>query len=239
MRMALEGLASAQSRIAEIQSQFTATGSTIRSVGGSVGGSTGAASSTAGATTSLPAVGSTTTPTFSDLLAQYGGAQGALGNGSGSATSALAQLTDLMPRTGSTAAQSSQLPTGTNASRGERFTTFAQDVLSSIGAQATPENIRGIKAWALAEGTAAANNPLATTRHDANTTDFNSVGVKNYPSYAEGVEATAATLKNGRYQNILAAFADGSSAERIAAAVANSPWGTGQGVTRILHSGTV
>ncbi|HEY1737547.1 MAG TPA: hypothetical protein VGI86_02490 [Acidimicrobiia bacterium] len=122
--------------------------------------------------------------------------------------------------------------TGTTAAR----TQFATDVLSALGAPQTAQNVQALVAWAQAEGTKAANNPLATTESAPGTTNFNSVGVKNYPTYAEGVQATVATLTNGRYSNILAALADGSSAQNVAQAVANSPWGTGTGVLRALQS---
>ncbi|HEY3833247.1 MAG TPA: hypothetical protein VGO03_13205 [Acidimicrobiia bacterium] len=120
---------------------------------------------------------------------------------------------------------------GTTAAR----TQFANDVLSALGAPQTAQNVQAIVAWAQAEGTKAANNPLATTESAPGATSFNSVGVKNYPTYAEGVQATVATLTNGRYSNILAALADGSSAQNVAQAIAHSPWGTGTGVIRALQ----
>ncbi len=130
-------------------------------------------------------------------------------------------------------------PAEAGEGRGARFGQFARDVLNGIGAPVTAENVRALKAWALAEGTKAQHNPLATTRRYANTTNFNSIGVKNYASYENGIAATIETLKNGRYPNILAAFAQGNSAEAIGLAVAQSPWGTGQGVLRVLRNGNV
>ncbi len=115
-------------------------------------------------------------------------------------------------------------------------TQFANDVLTALGAPQTAENVRAITAWAQAEGTRAANNPLATTESAPGATNFNSVGVKNYPTYAEGVQATVATLQNGRYSNILAALANGSSAQAVAQAIAQSPWGTGSRVLQVLNS---
>lgn len=115
-------------------------------------------------------------------------------------------------------------------------TTFAHDLLSTLGAPETSENIRAITAWAQAEGTKAAFNPLATTRSAPDTTNFNHVGVKNYPTYAEGVQATAATLQNGLYNNILAALAQGNDAQSVAQAVASSRWGTGGRVLQVLQS---
>jgi hypothetical protein len=116
---------------------------------------------------------------------------------------------------------------------------FATDLLRELGLPLTKENMRAMKAWQRAEGTSAAFNPLATTRHAPGATDMNEVGVKNFRSYEQGLRATIDTLRNGLYGNILAALRDGTSATRVAQAVADSPWGTGDGVSRVLASGLV
>ena len=149
--------------------------------------------------------------------------------------SAFNDVLDQVSQTTTTAASGADAVGG----RGAKHDRFARDVLAGIGAPTTAENIRALKAWALAEGTKAQHNPLATTRKFANTTNFNSVGVKNYASYEDGIAATIETLKNGRYPNILAAFAQGNSAEAVGLAVAQSPWGTGEGVLRVLRQGNV
>jgi hypothetical protein len=113
---------------------------------------------------------------------------------------------------------------------------FAVDLLAQLGMPQTTENVRAVTAWQEAEGTRAAFNPLATTQRSDGATDFNSVGVKNYTSYSQGLAATITTLRNGRYDEILAALRDGDSAMRVGAAVAASPWGTGDGVTRVLNA---
>jgi hypothetical protein len=115
---------------------------------------------------------------------------------------------------------------------------FASDLLARLGMPQTAENVRALVAWQQAEGTRAAFNPLATTQGSAGANDFNSVGVKNYTSYAQGLDATVTTLCNGRYGEILAALLDGSSASRLASAVERSPWGTGDGVRRVLAAGS-
>lgn len=115
---------------------------------------------------------------------------------------------------------------------------FAADLLASLGYKATPENIRVINAWVAAEGTKAAFNPLATTQGASGATDFNSVGVKNYTSYEQGVEATVRTLRNGRYEPILQALEAGSSARSVAQAIAASEWGTGDLVLKRLGYGS-
>jgi hypothetical protein len=116
---------------------------------------------------------------------------------------------------------------------------FASDLLVQLGMPQTPENMRAVIAWQRAEGTRAAFNPLATTQRADGASDFNSVGVKNYTSYAQGLAATVTTLRNGRYDEILAALLDGTSSSRVADAVARSPWGTGEGVNRVLAAGAV
>jgi hypothetical protein len=99
----------------------------------------------------------------------------------------------------------------------------------------TLEKRIGIVAWAMAEGninvpecSGAIWNPLDTTEPAPQSTDFNAAGVKDYPDEQTGLAAVLATLRNGRYANVLAVLADeGASAMSLAQAVGNSPWGTG------------
>jgi hypothetical protein len=63
--------------------------------------------------------------------------------------------------------------------------------------------MRLLKAWARAEGGTAAFNPLNTTEPWRGATDYNSAGVKNYPSGRAGIAATVATLDNGYYKGIV------------------------------------
>jgi hypothetical protein len=114
---------------------------------------------------------------------------------------------------------------------------WATDLLNQLGLPVTAENVKALGAWAQAEGTKATYNPLATTQSMPGATSFNRVGVRNYASYSDGIAATARTLTNGHYPNILAALRSGTSAVAVAQAVANSPWGTGSGVLRVLGAG--
>ena len=116
-------------------------------------------------------------------------------------------------------------------------TQWATDLLNRLGLPVTSENVKAMTAWAQAEGTKAGYNPLATTQSMPGASSFNSVGVKNYASYADGIAATAQTLTNSHYANILAALRAGTSAVAVGRAVADSPWGTGQGVLRVLGAG--
>lgn len=136
--------------------------------------------------------------------------------------------------------QSNQPATTTQASAaGTQGQTgnFAEDVLRGIGAPITPDNLRVMEAWMRAEGGANHNNPLNTTQGAEGATDWNSVGVKSYVSYQQGVAATIQTLLNGLYPNIINALKAGNSADAVAAAIENSPWGTGGLVTQIIRSG--
>jgi len=105
-------------------------------------------------------------------------------------------------------------------------TQFAYQLLAALGVRPTSANVSAIVAWETLENTQAQNNPLATERVMGvpGEDNFNSVGVRNYPTLAVGVAATVVTLSNGYYGGILGALPNGTFAE-IANAVDASPWG--------------
>jgi len=109
--------------------------------------------------------------------------------------------------------------------------TWAQALVKSLGAPLTADNVAAIVAWEMVEGghwyNTAYYNPLNTTQSMPGATVFNSVGVKAYTSWAQGLRATVITLNNGLYGGILAALRSGNDANAVAGAVAASPWGTG------------
>jgi len=109
-------------------------------------------------------------------------------------------------------------------------------VIRALGGKVTPEKLRFFSAWAQAEGTKAQYNPFATTRKGfQGETQFNSVGVKNYPDLKTGIKATVDTLKLSYYTSIVDLIrSPNATAEDLAKAVAASPWGTGTGVLRVL-----
>ena len=113
---------------------------------------------------------------------------------------------------------------------------FSTDVLQRIGAPVTTENVKAMSAWIASEGTRAQFNPLATVRKAAGATDFNTTGVKNFVSYEQGVETTVGAITNGLYGNVIAAFRKGDDAYAVADAIANSPWGSGALVRKVLQS---
>lgn len=126
--------------------------------------------------------------------------------------------------------------TATTSPSGVDPNQWAQDLLGRLSLPNTSENVRAMVAWQQAEGTKANFNPLATTQGFPNSTRFNSVGVKNYASYSDGLDATVKVMHNGLYDDVLAALRKGDSAEAVGQAVASSRWGTGEGVLRVLQS---
>jgi len=81
---------------------------------------------------------------------------------------------------------------------------FATALLNKLEAPVLANNLETLGSWMAAEGTTARFNPLATTKQGGEWGDpdrdqydqFNSVGVKNYPDFATGVDRTAATLRD-------------------------------------------
>jgi hypothetical protein len=108
-------------------------------------------------------------------------------------------------------------------------------ILRGIGAPVTPQNMMFVNDWAKAEGGGATNNPFNTTEPGFGATDnYNPVGVKDYATPQGGIQATVNTLENGRYGNIIGALRQGTDAKAAAQALANSPWGTGSLVLKML-----
>jgi hypothetical protein len=117
---------------------------------------------------------------------------------------------------------------------------FYKAVLTGIGANSTPEKIKFLKAWRQAEGGKANYNPFNTTKSAPGTTDYNSVGVKEYPDRQTGLEATIKTLKLSYYTDLVSKLMDDSStAEEIASSPDLETWGTGSGVERVLRGGSI
>ena len=92
-------------------------------------------------------------------------------------------------------------------------TLIIRAILARIGAPQTSQNISSMAAWIRHEQTgwppAARFNPMNTTLFEPGSTDFNSVHVKNYTSWAQGIEANAATLLGG-YPCLVGRFRSGA-----------------------------
>jgi hypothetical protein len=96
---------------------------------------------------------------------------------------------------------------------------------------ATTCNRRAVQAWIHAEGSQWAwRNPLDDELPEPGSRKVNDTGGGNgvmaYPSWGEDLTATALTLSGPDYTGIRSALRAGNDAQRVAAAVAMSPWGT-------------
>ncbi len=115
-----------------------------------------------------------------------------------------------------------------------------RDILAGIGAPDTPKNELFLNVWQTYEQSGAQNNPLDTTEQWPGSTDFNSAGVQNYPSKSAGASATATTLENGLYPDVLAALHTGDPFtyhDRQAVAAQVTTWGTPNFASWYLKSG--
>jgi hypothetical protein len=95
----------------------------------------------------------------------------------------------------------------------------------------TPENLVAMLTWIRSEwgGWAPVRakwNPLNTTLSLPPQSDYNSIGVKNYETFEQGVTANSETLALSYYPAIRAALEAGNDANRTIAAIHASPWGS-------------
>lgn len=106
---------------------------------------------------------------------------------------------------------------------------WAEGFLGYAGWSLSQEKVIALVAQATREGSGAAWNPLDTTEGAPGATDYNTAGVKDYPSAAAGFGATLATFLNGRYPELVANLADpaGGSAASYATSAELNTWGTG------------
>jgi hypothetical protein len=119
---------------------------------------------------------------------------------------------------------------------GSTDTEFYQTLLKSLDAPVTSENMKFLLAWRQAEGKGGKNNPFNTTWDLPGSTDFNSVGVKNYETPRDGLVATVKTLKNGKYDCILNGLRKDMGADRISRCESLKTWGTGDLVAKVVSS---
>lgn len=107
---------------------------------------------------------------------------------------------------------------------------WAIDFLHAAGFAPSPANVQAVVSWEYAESSGGGGmfNPLNTTQGGyQGESNFNTVGVKNYRTYADGIAANAKVIHNGFYARVVAAFQRGNSARDICDLVTLSPWGTG------------
>ena len=115
--------------------------------------------------------------------------------------------------------------------------TWASQLLTALGAPVNDSNVTALTTWQSREGghwnNSASFNPLNTTLDMGNSQSMNSVGVKKYNSWDEGVQATVKTLTGNSadargYSAIVGALKSGAPTETILSAISNSAWVTGK-----------
>ena len=88
---------------------------------------------------------------------------------------------------------------------------WAGDFLRAIGnSNPNPLVVNWVVGWSRFEtgaGAGAAYNLLNTTQRETGSTDFNNVGVQNFTSYTQGIDANAQVLQNGYYPELYQALA--------------------------------
>src|SRR5881394_153988 len=92
-------------------------------------------------------------------------------------------------------------------------TAWGKALLQELGYPVTTYNLAFLAAWANREGTRAKFNPLATTQRMPGSYSLsgNTAGVQQYGSLLAGAQATARTLLNGRYSDILMQLKSGTA----------------------------
>jgi hypothetical protein len=106
---------------------------------------------------------------------------------------------------------------------------WAHDWLARANFPDTADNLRVVYSWEYAEsgGGGGMWNPLNTTQGGyPGESDLNSVGVKNYTTREDGLNANAKVIHNGYYPIVVGLFGLGNNAAAIAHAIEVSPWGT-------------
>jgi hypothetical protein len=104
-------------------------------------------------------------------------------------------------------------PTGSSRTTGTPQW-FARQVLAGLGLPTTKSNVNWLVAWESREGghweNTAQFNPLNTTlQMPGDSGTMNSVGVRVYSSWQQGIDATVRTLAESRYTDIRGALATG------------------------------
>jgi hypothetical protein len=113
---------------------------------------------------------------------------------------------------------------------------FYSKILKQLNAPVTDENLKFLVAWRQSEGKAGKYNPFNTTQKMPGATNFNTVGVKNYQTLQDGIDATVKTLTNGRYGCIVNGLKNDIGAKNISTNCINDlrTWGTGDLIAKVI-----
>lgn len=105
---------------------------------------------------------------------------------------------------------------------------WAYMLLVRLNVPRSLSNMRVIYSWQFWEsgGGGGKFNPLNTVQPWPGATDENSVGVKNYQTFEDGINATYTVLQNQPYVGIIAQLAKGNDAGALIKSITSSIWGT-------------
>lgn len=98
------------------------------------------------------------------------------------------------------------------------YSQFFADVLTQLNLPVTQSNLIALGAVAHLEGLNDRYNPLNSVVQSGNSTQFNSVGVQDYKSYANGVAGTVALLQGSHWDGVVNALREGNSTASVLAA---------------------
>jgi len=117
---------------------------------------------------------------------------------------------------------------------------FFDEIFKKLGITPTEEKFKFFVAWRQAESGSATYNPFNTTKkiNVPGVSNYNSVGVKNYPDMSTGIMATVNTLKLPYYVDLMDKLRDDSiTAKELASTDDLDTWGTGDLVLTVLSGG--
>ena len=116
---------------------------------------------------------------------------------------------------------------------------FFDEIFDKLGVNRTEEKEKFFMAWRQAESGTAKFNPFNTTKtmNVDGVTNYNPVGVKNYPDMSTGIMATVKTLKLPYYEDLIEKLNDDTiTAEELASTDDLNTWGTGGLVSSVLKT---
>jgi len=127
-------------------------------------------------------------------------------------------------------------------SDGQFMKYFFDEIFDKLGVTPTEEKVKFFMAWRQAESGTATYNPFNTTKmmRVPGISNYNSVGVKNYPDMSTGIMATVKTLKLPYYKDLMQMLNDnGITAEELASSKDLETWGTGGLVSKVIKRGNI
>jgi len=119
---------------------------------------------------------------------------------------------------------------------------FYEKLLKRLSSPVTDENLKFLYAWRQSEGDGGKYNPFNTTLKKPGSTFFNflnkdkTIGVQNYTSEEQGLDATAKTLLHSRYKCIIDGLRNNIGASNIAnyCKPELKVWGTGDLISKVI-----